>query len=167
MSQACSGCGQVFVPGTTECEYCGRALVPSGLASSAGDFGVRHVAWPSIGLLIASIIYMSGWLFEDTRYWLDERAILIWAGAVPFWLLLVALFWQPYWGGWLMGFAIGLPILLGHTGMMWVMDDFHFQDDHIGIAAMFAGAAFGGWMLGRLLHLIIQQARRRSLQYRQ
>ena len=115
-----------------------------------------------VGAVVAALLYAAGWLLEDTRYWLAEEAVAVWGVALPAWLFLVALSWRARWGGWLTGFAVAIPVLALHLGIMWLIEG-RLNDDDVGISAMFAGAALAGWLLGRLVHYVVRRARARAV----
>ena len=181
-SRDCPECGAPLAPGADRCEYCGSWIersketppaefhAPAVDAAKpgkpkpdrdAGDFGFRSRTFFLTCAAIALVIYAIGWVFEDTQYWLDDRAIAVWAGILPFWLCIAAFFWRPRWGGWLAGFLFAIPIFAVHTAIPCAIRG-RIQDDYVGIAAMFAGAVLGGWLLGRIFHSIVHWARRRS-----
>ena len=128
--------------------------------SSWGIPGHSPIIIALIGAVLA--VYATGWFFEDTAYWLARTAIIVWAFALPLILLLLGITWRIRTFGWLYGLAFAVPIFLIHLGIMGLIDG-RVQDDHVGIAAMFAGAAFAGWLIGRALHTIIV-LRRKTLQ---
>lgn len=105
-------------------------------------------------MVVAFGIYGAGWPLEDPTYWLSDASIAVWAGAVPLWLLISATLLRIRGPVWLIGFAFGLILLLIHMGVMWGMRG-RFNDDYAGIAAMYGGAAAGGWLLGRGLRRVI------------
>lgn len=173
----CPVCGAPVAAAASSCDYCGTGFEPSSppprpaAAAAAstpraeragrGEFGLRG-GWPLlIGLAGAAALYALGWTYEDTRYWLDDTAIVIWAGALPLWLLLVSLVWRPRWGTWLAGLALALAVLAAHVAIMWILRG-RLDDDHFAIAGIFAGAALGGWLLGRILHAVIRSARAKA-----
>lgn len=106
-----------------------------------------RAAW---AILLAGIglLYGLGWFYEDTRYWLDTRAVLIWSVALPLWLAAGGgLFRLAPLGGFLLGLTMGVVVLLVHTVVMTLVDG-HFNDDHLGISALYGGACWLGWSLG-------------------
>ncbi len=167
IARTCSNCAASVPPRTDRCPYCGTwfeegPALPSSSVSvnpQAGEFGWRgRVFW---GLALTGIggLYWWGWRFEDTQYWLDTRAMLVWTLALPIWLAAVACAWRTWWGAWL-GIGLGVVIFGTHLGVMVALDG-HFFDDQAGIAAMIAGAGLAGWTLGRVLHGAIRRARAR------
>ena len=81
----------------------------------------------------------------------------LWAAALPAWLFLTSLGWRAGRGAWLSGIAFAVVLFAVHLIVMMIVDG-RLQDDHVGIAAMFAGAALGGWLLGRILHNTLRRA---------
>ena len=109
----------------------------------------------------ALVFYVGGWFVEDTEYWLAEAAVWLWAVSMPAWLFLTALGWRAGRGAWLSGIAFAAVLFAVHLAVMGLIDG-RLRDDHLGIAAMFAGAALGGWLLGRILHNTLRRAWARS-----
>ncbi|TET52900.1 MAG: hypothetical protein E3J64_04395, partial [Anaerolineales bacterium] len=112
-------------------------------------------------MVVAALLYTIGWLLEDKYYWLADEAVVTWGVALPVWLFLVALAWRPRWGGWIAGFALSLPMFALHLGLMWIIEG-RLNDDYVGISALFAGAALGGWLAGRFVHVVVRRARARA-----
>ena len=165
----CSSCGASIASDAQQCHYCGVWLVsvlnkrtarPT-LDSDAGEFGVQGYPPLVLGIVGALVLYTTGWFFEDTQYWLDEKAMLIWGVAIPVWLGLVGTVWQSAHNGWLLGIVVALPIFVIHLIVMWVIRG-QLNDDYVGIAAIFSGLVLAGWILGRLTHLLIRKARIRD-----
>ena len=173
-SRRCPECGGSVAPGERRCSYCGvwlevaatpdragevvRSSIP---AREAGEFGLVGSAPLLVGIAVAALLYIVGWLLEDTRYWLAEEAVALWGVALPAWLFLVALVWRPQWGGWLAGLALAVPMLALHLGIMWLIEG-RLNDDDVGMSALFSGAALAGWLLGRLVHAVVRRARARA-----
>jgi hypothetical protein len=175
-TRECPRCGATFAPGSRQCSYCGTWMAEStdtpsaeGSAQSkrtftwrlppgAGEFGIRGWVPIAVGLAGAALLYALGWQFEDIRYWLDAKAALIWASALPAWLLLAAFLWRPKRLGWVAGLAIAAPIFLLHLAVMYALRR-RLNDDQVGIAALYAGAALVGWLLGRALHYLARRSR--------
>jgi hypothetical protein len=111
-----------------------------------------------LGLTTAVVIYVVGWILEDREYWLAPGAVALWAAALPIWLGLVALTWKTPRTVWPMGLAIALTLLVVHLGIMGLIRS-RINDDMFGIAAIFAGLSFCGWLLGRLGHLALRRQR--------
>ena len=164
--QNCPNCGAPAMDAGSQCVYCNAKLPKPHAAATtapktefeAGDFGLRSNIVFVVAVIGAAILYALGWIFEDTRYWLDDRAIAVWAGALPLWLCILAFIWRPRWGEWLAGFAIAVPVFIVHLAIMWLNRGM-LNDDYIGIAAAFASASLGGWILGRLLHTAVRRSR--------
>jgi hypothetical protein len=158
-----------------QCDYCGSwfadegrirqqvrrkpSLTPEQLR--AADFGVKGSGTILVCFLGAVIIYAVGWYFEDLVYWLDTTAVVIWAIVLPVWMLVFSYTWRASKGQWYPGLIFSIPLFLIHLSIMWAVDR-HIYDDSVGISAEFAGAALGGWILGRVLHIITQRARARN-----
>jgi hypothetical protein len=78
--------------------------------------------------------------------------------ALPAWLRLVANVWRLKRDGWVAGLAIAVPIFLLHLAIMFALR--HRLNNHqAGIAALYAGAALVGWLLGRALHFLARRSR--------
>ncbi|MGD8759993.1 MAG: zinc ribbon domain-containing protein [Anaerolineales bacterium] len=175
-TRECPHCAAPLVPGSRQCSYCGTWMAESTDTSSAegsaqvnrtfswrlppgaGEFGIRGWAPIAVGLAGATLLYALGWKFEDIRYWLDLKAALIWAGALPAWLLLVAFLWRPKRLGWPAGLAFAVTIFLLHLAIMFALRR-RLNDDQVGIAALYAGAALAGWLLGRASHYLARRSR--------
>ena len=179
-SLECPECGAPTPPDAQQCSYCGAYLMTqresrSGQAGAAptrrrgwprlapgeGEFGWPGRAPVLVGLLIAAGLYLVGWLLEDLRYWLDGRAVTVWAVVLPGWLLLVSLAWRVERRGWLTGLGLAVLMLVFHLGSMWVISG-RLNDDYVGISAAFAIASGAGWGLGRLLHYWMRWRRARK-----
>ena len=127
----------------------------------AAEFGLKSAKLSIVASVGALIFYLVGWLFEDTQYFLATEAMIFWVGILPLWLLIFALIWQTRQQVWWIGLGISIVILLLHTGIPSLIRG-RFNDDYLGIAAMFAGVALVGWLLGRWLHWGIRLLRFRS-----
>ena len=173
-SRTCPECGASVPRRTEQCPYCGTwfeaaaknmssaapvEIVPApSLHPEAGAFGVQSRGFLVGGLCGALVLYLIGWFFEDPEYWLADAAIWMWAVAEPAWLFLIALGLQTRRGVILSGVAFAVVQFAVHLAVIGVIAG-RVQDDYVGIAAMFAGAALGGWLLGRMLHRIIRPSR--------
>jgi hypothetical protein len=175
----CPQCGAAVKENATQCEYCGtwlrqvdsakprmrkngsRPYLPLKLPAGVGEFGTKNSILKAVGLLLALGLYVIGWTLEDTDYWLDARAMLVWVGLLPLWLLGVALMWRSD----RMVLAYGLLLALGefiaHVAVIFTIRG-NLWDDHVGIAGLVAGASLAGWLLGRLLHGVLRWRRIRS-----
>ena len=168
-SQACHNCGASVPARAQQCPYCDTwfdASTPGGTTArrvdpNAGEFGVQGWGWLGVALGGALVFYGAGWFLEDTRYWLADAAIGLWAAALPAWLFLTSLGWRAGRGAWLSGIAFAVALFIVHLALMGILAG-RVQDDYVGIAAMFAGAALGGWLLGRILHNTLRRAWARS-----
>jgi len=172
----CPACGAPLEPGAERCAYCGTPIVyekrtaanwrqvsPRPTTLPQPDFGIAARWWGRGGLLIGLGVYLVGWLFEDTRYMLADTAVAIWIGAVPLVLLLAAALWRASRPVWWYGVILAAVIFAFHLGVMRALIHHRLWDDHYGIAGMVAGAAGGGWLLGRVVHLIIRRWRHGTL----
>ncbi len=178
-SHDCPKCGSSVKTGSLQCEYCGTWFDKEGRAKpqkpknidkmramlrlpiGVGEFGISSQHLTTVGIVIALGLYVVGWFFEDTQYWLDEVAMTVWVGVLPLWLFGVAFVWRSdrmvLAGGLLVAlveFVAHIVIILVIRGRLW--------DDHVGIAGIVAGASLVGWLLGRLLHGIIRWRRIQS-----
>ena len=131
------------------------------LPIGAGEFGISSQRLLTVGIIVAFGLYVTGWLFEDTQYWLDEVAMTVWVGVLPLWLFGVALVWRSSRMVLADGLLIALVEFIVHAIVIWAIRG-RLWDDHIGIAGMIAGASLAGWLLGRLLHGIIRWRRIQS-----
>lgn len=127
-----------------------------------GEFGIQAGWYLPVTAVVAFVIYLIGWGYEDTQYWLSTASIVIWAGVLPLWLLVVALAWRPRWGEWLMGLAFGVSVFVFHIIAAWIIDG-RLNDDLVGIGAMYGGAALVGWVVGRGLHWVIKRSRAQAV----
>ena len=175
-SHNCPQCGAPVETSSLQCEYCGTWFDKAGnvkpeksktlhkiasisrLPSGAGEFGISSRYLPAVGALIAFILYIVGWFFEDTQYWLDETAMTIWIGALPLWLFVITLVWRSSRGMLVGGLVISLIVFVTHVAII-LMIRGRLWDDHIGIAVVVAVASLIGWFLGRLVHSIIRWRR--------
>ena len=172
-SYECPQCGAAVKENATQCEYCGTWLrqvdtaksqkskggesfyLPLKLPAGVGEFGTTNRVLKTGSLVLALGLYVVGWFLEDTQYWLDERAMLIWVGILPLWLFGVALMWRSN----RMVLGVGLLLALGefiaHVAVIFTIRG-SLWDDHIGIASLVAGTSLAGWLLGRVLHAVLR-----------
>ncbi|MCB0033848.1 MAG: hypothetical protein KDE51_07510 [Anaerolineales bacterium] len=127
-----------------------------------GEFGIQASWFLPVTAVVALLIYLIGWGYEDTEYWLSTASIVIWGVLLPLWLLLMALIWRPKWGEWLLGLAFAVPVFVFHVLAASIIDG-RLNDDLVGIGAMYAGAALAGWLIGRGLHLVIKRSRAQGM----
>jgi ribosomal protein L40E len=155
--QKCQQCGAPVNQDAESCQYCGTEFY-SPEKHQAGkkkkallkDFGWKGILALNIAGII--IIYTLGWFFEDKQYWLDTTATLIWAVPLPLWIVVMTFYWFRPRGTLITGFIIGIVLFAAHFLLILSYENWHVNDDYIGIAAMFAGIALGAWILGRILH---------------
>lgn len=178
-SHDCPKCGASVKPGSLRCEYCGTWFTKAegakpqnsksinktpalfSLPKGAGEFGISNQYLITFGMAIAIGLYGAGWLFEDTRYWLNAVAMTVWVGLLPLWLLGVAFVWRSNRLVLVDGLLIALTVFITHIVIIWTVSG-RLWDDHVGIAGMIAGASLAGWLLGRLLHSVIRWRRIQS-----
>jgi len=130
------------------------------LALGEREFGLSGW-WPAgVAAAGAAVLYGIGWLLEDPTYWLDQRAIAVWAVLLPLWQCAIALVWRAPRRGWLPGLLIAATIFTLHLAIPWWLGG-RINDDLIGIGGAFAGGALAGWLAGRLLHYWIRLGRPR------
>lgn len=168
----CTNCGASLKKNTLQCAYCGSwyendGRVISGrerpnetrsnlnLPVGVGEFGIANNKLFVAGVVITFILYLLGWFFEDTHYWLNSTAMTIWVGIIPLWLFGVALFWNVNRRVMFVFLPFSLVVFVVHMAVIWAIRG-NLWDDHVGIAAMVSGASLFGWVLGRLLHGIIR-----------
>ncbi len=142
--------------GADRCAYCGAWLKQASSGENAAppappDFGLRGPALLCVGAVGGVLLYALGWFFEDTRYWLDARAVAVWTLALPLWTCGIAFFRRGGRGGQLLGLGLGVALFSVHAVLMGLVAG-RFTDDYAGISAALGGAAAAGWWLGRLLH---------------
>ncbi len=171
----CPNCGAPLENNSLHCVYCGtrfersEKLVPRkkrprqiqsvfNQPPGVREFGVSSNALIKIGAIISFVLYLFGWFFEDTDYWLDEKAMIIWVGILPLWLFGVAFFWRTIRKVAFLGLVFSVVEFIVHISVILVIRG-NLWDDHVGIAAMVAGASLIGWLLGRLTHGIIRSRR--------
>ena len=151
-SLECPECGAPLARADAACAYCGRPGARSAEpeAAPSGRFGRRGRGYLTFGLTLMVGLYALGWAFEDLRYWLDERAMAVWTGALPFAAFVWTAGWDPRWGAVWLGLGAAAALFAVHLGLCVGLRG-AFQDDLAGIAALIAGAFLGGLGLHRAL----------------
>ncbi|HEY69066.1 MAG TPA: hypothetical protein G4O08_00620 [Anaerolineae bacterium] len=176
----CPACGAPVPESAPRCEHCGAWFEPShekGFARSsgvsilraifpklhpgAGEFGFRSRIVLALGLGLVFILFVLGWLLEDTEYWLAPGSIAVWGAVLPIWLGLVAFFWRTPRPVWAVGLIVAAAFFAAHLAIVWWITN-RVNDDLVGIAAIYAGLAFAGWMLGRWLRILLRRKRVRG-----
>jgi len=171
-SRECEKCGAPLEKNGLQCVHCGTWYEGNKRMDSAQDyqnklvsilnlppgkeeFGISSTRFFVTGLTITFLFYVLGWFFEDKQYWLNETAMLIWVGIMPLCLFGIALLWRVDRKVMVYGLVISLVVFLIHLAVIWAIRG-NLWDDHVGIAAMVAGSSFAGWLLGRLVHIMIR-----------
>jgi len=130
-TRECENCGASLEKSAFQCAYCGtwyengegvisarnypnKILSIMNLPQDIGEFGISSNLLFVAGAIIALALYVLGWYFEDTLYWLNETAMLIWVGIVPIWLFGVALLWQVPRKAVLYGLIISIIVFIIH-----------------------------------------------------
>ncbi len=162
----CPSCSAPINLEAKECEFCGAEFLISDkgkIIKNIKDFGAKS-NW-FFGLILFGVVtfYILGWFFEDTNYWLNDKAVIIWLVILPIWILTVTSVWANKWGAILYGVIISLLIFISHTIIMGYYRNWHFNDDYFGISGMFAGGVLGAWLTGRLIHYLIKKSRNKNL----
>jgi len=160
----CPSCSAPVDIDATECEFCGIKIsktINGKIITPVKDFGIKNFL-PAI-LIIGIGIYIYGWYFEDTKYWLNDTAIIIWSVMLPIWIILSTIIWKNKWGAILYGIIFSIAIFIFHFLIIAYYRSWHFNDDYFGIAGMFSGIILGAWLLGRLFHSIIRKSRNKRL----
>ena len=158
----CPQCGAPLSKDSNKCDYCGTEfdIVISGKKIKRKslfmlkDFGKKGL----LPIIIAGILifYTWGWILEDKEYWLEDKAIIVWSVMMPLWILILTFSWLKKRGALLIGLLVNTLIFGSHLLIIMIYENWHFNDDYAGIAAMFAGIAFGAWILGRFLHYLVR-----------
>lgn len=118
---SCPRCGADVVSDADQCTYCGAPFATQSASAEgvhdhapvaptpavvpvapprpdAGEFGLG--LWYLVTMLaLACVVFGTGWALEDKRYWLATVAGVVWAGPLPFALLLGGVLWRARWGG--------------------------------------------------------------------
>lgn len=163
---SCPACAAPVSHEADSCEYCRiefNAMVNGKIVKRLKDFGIKSKYFNLILLLGAITLYISGWIYEDLDYWLNNTAIFIWAGFLPLWLLLTNSIWQSRWGAILLGLLLSIIIFAVHVILMGYFNNWHFNDDYFAIAGLFAGISFVASFTGRGVHSIIRKALNKGL----
>jgi hypothetical protein len=174
----CPACGAPIPESAQRCEHCGawfepspemgvtrssgvsillRALFPK-LPPDASEFGFQGSYVLAFGMGLAFVLYVLGWLLEDTQYWLAPGSIAVWGAVLPIWLALTAFVWRTPRPAWLVGLAAAAALFTAHLAIVWLIR-LRINDDLVGIAAIYAGLAFAGWLLGRWLRVLLRRRR--------
>lgn len=155
--QKCQQCGAPVSQDAEVCQYCSTEFYSpqkhktgQKKKSLLKDFGWKGIFYPLIAGII--ILYTLGWFYEDKQYWLDTRAILIWAVLLPLWIVSMTFFWFQRKGTIITGVITGVVLLAVHFLLILSYENWNINDDYIGISALFAGIPLAAWMLGRFLH---------------
>lgn len=170
-SRECPECGASVPTDVTRCPYCGiwveatRAdeavtaeRATRRLAPGEGEFGPSGRWLTLLGWVVGGAIYAAGWWLEDTRYWLDGRAVAVWAGALPLWVLCLGTVRRSRGSVWGWGLLFGLVLVGVHlVGVFYVSG--RINDDAVGIAGGYAAAVAVGWWVGRAFHLLLRRRR--------
>jgi hypothetical protein len=128
------------------------------LAPGEGEFGPSGRWLTLLGWLVGAAVYAAGWWLEDTRYWLDGRAVAVWAVALPLWVLFVGAVRRSRSHVWGWAFLFGVVVFGVHLlGVFYVSG--RINDEAVGIAGGYAAAATVGWWVGRAIHLLIRRRR--------
>ncbi len=173
----CPACGAPVPASAPRCEHCGawfqpthekgitrssgasilRAIFPK-LHPGAGEFGLQGRFVPAAGLALALVLYALGWFLEDTEYWLSPASIAVWGAVLPIWLGLVAFFWRTPRHVWASGLIVAAACFAAHLTIVWLIRG-RVNDDLVGIAAIYAGLALTGWLMGRWLRALLRRRR--------
>ncbi len=164
----CDNCGASLRRDAVHCVYCGSSVVPraaSQIGRPANDkdqFGFSGWLYHLSTLGAIAALYALGWLLEDTRYWLNTRAFIVWTGAIPAVMFLFALLRRSEVVPILLGLGISLALTVSHCVVM-VLIRGNLNDDMLGIAAIIGGSAMLGWIAGGLVrHRICKGLSRRT-----
>ena len=169
----CQNCGSNLSGQDDNCSYCGARIHHSpnpnnkSAASNQGkhgmfsipvgeaEFGISGGGWLTFGLSFLSCLYGLGWILEDTQYWLDTRAMIIWTGVLPIFIMIFASLLNLPRGQF--GFAIILLVLITliHLGIVALIRG-GINDDMIGISMLISSVSFLAWLIGRLIHLWVR-----------
>jgi hypothetical protein len=125
------------------------------------EFGYTDSRFLILALLGSALIYGFGWTQEDSTNLLGPGAVILWGVVLPLWLAAFAFAWKSFWGQWLPGFAVGLPIFLIHVLVIFLLKGY-LDRRAWDISAAFAGVALLGWVLGRILHLAVHRMRAKT-----
>ena len=171
----CENCGANLGPKSISCIYCGASIHPDKpdpvVHSSAGnkpgiltlkdgqaEFGVSGSMWIFSGLALTVFIYGFGWMYEDTQYWLNTNAMIVWSGLLPAWLLFFASILHGSTGRLSLGIVTGLTISLLHMAIMYLLRG-RINDDMAGISIFIGALSLSAWITGRLIHRYIRLIR--------
>jgi hypothetical protein len=158
----CYQCGAPVPQESMKCQYCGTefgvidAEAPQKKKKLLKDFGWRGMAPFSLNIIGILILYSIGWILEDKQYWLDDSAIVFWAVLLPLWILIMTFIWSQKKGAIIIGFILCLIIFGVHLLLIMMFERWHFNDDYLGIAVLFASIPLGSWIVGRVLHHLVR-----------
>ncbi len=170
----CQNCGANLTYRADHCGYCGASVritndpnnelsgtgklklfdLPAGVA----EFGISTGIWLILGILTLVSLYILGWLYEDTRYWLATKAMVIWTGMLPAGLLVFAALLNLKRGQMGLGVLVFILVSLIHLVVM-VLIRGNINDDMVGISILIGATSFTAWLVGRFLHLWIRYLR--------
>jgi hypothetical protein len=126
-----------------------------------GEFGLRSHGLLFVLLLLAAPASVGVWQLERPgTYWSSDLACAGWLGGVPFWLMLVAIFWRPRATRWV-GAALSFFLCAAPFVTMVAIRGKRLNDDAWGLAAAVGACGMGGFILGWLLHGLIRRTRAR------
>lgn len=171
----CSNCGGLVSPHKEKCGYCGawlrqeghheqmsltpRAInVMTNLPKGVGEFGFSSKRTLAVCFLYVLGLYGLGWKYEDTRYWLDSRAMTIWVGLLPLCLFLLSVSLRGNRFTIIPGIALSVTITFFHLSVVFLVRG-SINDDMLGISLIVGGGVIMAWLAGRLVHRIVRYRR--------
>jgi len=117
----CPSCNAPVGKDDLSCEFCGAEITKmhnGKILVPVKDFGAKGIGYLSLILFVAIAIYIAGWFFEDTEYWLNTNAVLLWTVALPFWILITTITWSCKWGAVLYGIIVSVAVFISHIIIM-------------------------------------------------